>query len=150
MLLFSIVVIIYSCRKDQSATMMVDNAKTWYTSLNKGKSISLNAAGHDSLKILQDIKWNVARGFKLNNGDNMIRVPMEVSSNNGQKIDGSFILLILKSGNAYSSKVLFNNQPNYFNSSVSDNEIEKSYFNGLRLAKEKLLGNRNKCYKWGI
>jgi hypothetical protein len=129
-LLFTTTIIIYSCKKDSNIENTIESAKAWYNVKSRGKQIELKSTENITLK---------AGMFKFNDDRDMIHVPIIIKNNEGLKLEGSFMLLIIKENETYSSRVIFNEQSDYFNALISDEGIKQAYLNILNISEDKML-----------
>jgi hypothetical protein len=125
---------LYSCKNNTvefSNTDPIADAKAWYLKSNTNKGTVLQSNKGTSQQIEQEIDWDSAKAFKLNDGTDVIGVPVKMILGK-VALGGSYMLLIDKVKNNYSVHVAYNSQKDYFKKDVSDEEMIAIYNQSLK------------------
>lgn len=123
-----------SCKKDQSADNPVEDAKSWYLKSTANTKSSLKSNRGAIKDVTQDIQWNNAQLYNLEDGTEVLGTPMVITLDKGIKAKGSYMLLISKTNGAYSSLIAYNENKDYFNSSLTASTVKKIYKSTLELS----------------
>jgi len=138
---------VLSCRKDGgndenlTEAQRIANAKNWYQKATA--KIELKA-GSKVENVSQEISWADAKLYKEADGNEIIAVPVDIKLNSGATANGSYLLMISKTGNTYKPVISFNEKKNYFENIVSA-KIKDLYSDAIKPNnKNTVLNNTNK------
>lgn len=123
-----------SCKKDQAVDSPVEDAKSWYLKATANTKSSLKSNRGIIQNITQDIQWNYAQSYTLEDGTEVLGAPVVITLEKGIKAKGSYMLLISKTNGSYSSLVAYNENKDYFNGSLNVSAVQKIYKNTLELS----------------
>lgn len=117
-----------SCKKDgPKDNSVIGQAKSWYVSAFAKANARLESDHSTFKKIRQDIQWENARDYLLENNQHLVGVPVTVTLNDNQQAAGSYMLAISKGGGKYSSLMMYNKQKDFFKAGLSDADIRQEY-----------------------
>lgn len=123
-----------SCKKDQAADNPVEDAKSWYLKATANTKSNLKSNRGAVKNITQDIQWDDAKLYNLEDGTEVLGTPMVITLDKGVKAKGSYMLFISKNNGAYSSLVAYNENKDYFNGSLTALAVQNIYKNTLELS----------------
>lgn len=140
--------IIAGCKKEkQTTTDFLSEAKNWYIQSTKTASTYLESSNSSVKAIKQNIDWNSARAFKLENGSNILGAPINITYG-GVPVKGSFILLVSEENGSFKQLVAHSDKNSYFNNTISDSDIQSLYKGAISLSashkREKGVRNKDK------
>jgi hypothetical protein len=153
-LLSGVLVIFNSCKKNQKPEDPIASAKDWYLKDNVNGSTILQSSKGTSQQIKQEVDWTGARTFKLDNGSDVVSVPVKMILGKGA-LGGSYMLLIDKLKNNYRVQVAYSSEKEYFKDHISDVGMVAVYkqTNNNNLIDVPHISNKNKlmaitCTSW--
>ena len=95
--------------------------------------------------VSQEISWADAKLYKKADGNEIIAVPVDIKLNSGAKANGSYLLMISKTGNTYKPVTSFNEKKNYFVENIVSAKIKDLYSDAIKPNnKNTVLNNTNK------
>lgn len=125
-LILGILAFFNSCKKKPKPEDPIASAKDWYLNDNVNGNTILQSSKGTRQVIKQDVDWSTARTFKLDDGSDVVSVPVKMVLGEGA-LGGSYILLIDKFKSNYRVQVAFSPEKEYFNDRVSDNGMIAVY-----------------------
>ncbi|NII83992.1 MULTISPECIES: hypothetical protein [unclassified Pedobacter] len=143
-----------ACKKDKILEDPITSAKDWYLKSNANKGTVLQSNKGTSQQIKEEVDWNTARTFQLDDGTDVIGVLVKMKLGEGE-LGGSYMLLIHKNKNNYQVQVAYNPEKGYFEGYMSDRGMIALYKQTLDINNKKPLKgvNKNKlmaitCTNW--
>lgn len=143
-----------ACKKDRILKDPIASAKDWYLKSETNKGTVLQSNKGTSQQIKQEVDWNTARTFQLDDGTDVIGVSVKMKLGKSE-LGGSYMLLIHKSKNSYQVQVAYNPEKGFFEGYMSDRGMIALYKQTLNVNNKKPLGgvNKNKlmaitCTSW--
>ncbi|MFD0939935.1 hypothetical protein [Pedobacter boryungensis] len=142
--LSSLLLLVNSCKKEEKPESLLSSAKKWYMGSNAKETSVLKSNKGIILKVEQVIQWDEARAHKLDDGTEIVSVPMSIKMAQGNA-QGSYMLLISRAGESFKSQIAYNEKGNYFKAGFSTAEIGQLYksLNKISLNGKSLSVNRN-------
>lgn len=136
-----------SCKKEDKPKNKLDDAKTWYTKSTEKTKLFIKSNNSEIKGIKQEVLWTEAHISMLDDGTEIIGVPLNIKFPNGAAANGSFMLFISNNNGIYKSFTVYNKKENYFDGSDIDAKIQTSYNNGsikIANASKQLQTNQGK------
>ncbi|MDQ0966085.1 hypothetical protein QFZ20_001488 [Flavobacterium sp. W4I14] len=125
-LILGILAFFNSCKKNPKPEDPIASAKDWYLNDNVNGNTILQSSKGTRQVIKQDVDWSTARTFKLDDGSDVVSVPVKMVLGEGA-LGGSYMLLIDKFKSNYRVQVAFSPEKEYFNDRISDNGMIAVY-----------------------
>ncbi|QDW26591.1 hypothetical protein FFJ24_017875 [Pedobacter sp. KBS0701] len=147
-------IIFNSCKKNQKPEDPIASAKDWYLNDNVNGNTILQSSKGSKQQIKEEVDWSNARTFKLDNGNDVVSVPVKMILGEGA-LGGSYMLLFDKLKNNYRVQVAYSPEKNYFKDHISDNGMIAVYkqTTNNNLMNVPRISNKNKlmsitCTSW--
>lgn len=137
-----------SCRKDSQIRNdnTIESAKDWYVKLSSNSKTSLKSSKQNEEKVTTKYKWDKAKSFTFSDGKNVIGVPVNLIMGDKDDAPGSYMLLIYKTDNEYSSAIIFNQKDGYYQDSKSTSDIEAAFIINQKSKVSKSLSKDTQAY----
>src|SRR5688572_9089281 len=84
-----------ACKKDIIVEDPIDSTKDWYLKNNISNGVLLQSSKGTSQQVKEEVDWNTARTFQLDDGTNIVGVPVKMILGK-IALGGSYMLLIDK------------------------------------------------------
>lgn len=140
--LLLIALICFACKKEQVQSSFADDAKSWYLKNNQRTNYSLISGKNEVLKVSQRIDWNKAQTVQLNDGTQVLSVPLSLMTTNGKTPNGSYMLMIDKGASGFRQLTVYNQEKDFFNN-ISKDKVQVAYSLGNQLSAIQKRANNN-------
>ncbi len=140
-LLLLIGLAISSCKKEFFKDNQIESAKAWYSKSTKPTTL-LKSSNNREKQLNKEVNWDEANLRTLENGIAVVTAPMSVEySNDNAPAIGSYMLIVYKTKEKYSSAVVYNSKNDYYNENLSETELTGLYSNALMQTMSRLNSN---------
>lgn len=136
------VLTIYSCKKGQSQPDFEESAKSWYLKTSQKSSYALVSNKNTSEQVSRALEWKDAKTFTLNDGTEVLGVPMKLKFANGKTPTGGYMLMIGQNAGGFKHLTVYNSDKDFFKK-ISKEQVQVSYTHGIEDLRFQKLGRSN-------